>query len=308
MEPDINAADEGYSSPNNTSYATSIASNIRRGVTEYGRQFAAYGRHTYGLPIDEDEMARNDLQHCKFLIMYEGRLHLCPLREEDVRKILDLGTGNATWAIEMADRLPAAEVLGVDIAAVQPNWVPPNCQFEILDVEEEWLLKKDYDLIHAREFLFAIRDWPALISQAYDHLKPGGYLELACTVAFADCDDDSVPADSSYKEMSGIFFEMNTAMGVDGWAPKYWKQQLLDHGYDDVHERVFKIPTNPWPKDKRLKDVGALELMNFLEYSTAGFEKGYVGVLGRDPVYLQVLLAQTRKEVKDRKRHSYVLL
>ena len=237
-------------------------------------------------------------------MLYEGRLHLSPI-DGIPQNILDLGTGNGTWAIEMADNHPSASVIGVDIAAVQPSWVPPNCQFEILDVETDWLYPDaKYDLIHGRELLFAIRDWPALISRAYDHLVPGGYLELAITVPQVGCDDGTMPPDSCYKQMGDMHFEIAEAMGIDAWAAKKWKSQLEARGFEDVHQNVFKIPTNRWPRDKRLKVIGALEVANFLEYSTAGFERGAISLLGKDPTELQVTLAHARRDTNDRSIHT----
>ena len=297
MENHNDSDDDGYAQSSGNSYVTryaspgaltgfidevynSIASGIRRGVQVYGRTYAAYGKHFYGLPIDEQEQDRNDLQHAKFCLMYDGKLHLAPIVSEPQR-ILDLGTGSGIWAVDMADRFPSAEVLGFDIAAIQPLWIPPNCQFEILDVETDWLQRKDsFDFIHGREFIFAIRDWPALISQAYEHLKPGGYLELAATVPLVGCDDGTCPVDSSFKEVWKLYFEIADAMATDGYAATIWKQQFISKGFEDVRETLFKVPTNSWPKNKRLKRIGAMELANFSMYATAGFKWGYTELLG----------------------------
>jgi len=190
-------------------------------------------------PIDDEEQDRNDLQHSKFTLIYQGRLFLAPIVEQP-QKILDLGTGSGIWAIDVADRYPTADVIGVDIAATQPNWTAPNCRFEIDDVEQDWLYRKNsFDFVHAREFLFAIRDWPRLIGQAYDHLKPGGYLELSATVPRVGCDDGTCPPNSAYRELGSYFFDIAAAMGVNGDAPSLWRDQLLAAGFEDVQEHVY---------------------------------------------------------------------
>ena len=91
-------SDEGYAESVGTSYATSIASEIRRGIEENGRTYPAYGMNEYGLPIDEAEQDRNDLQHCKFMLILGDRLHLAPISTDPAR-ILDLGTGSGIWAM-----------------------------------------------------------------------------------------------------------------------------------------------------------------------------------------------------------------
>jgi hypothetical protein len=46
--------------------------------------------------------------------------------------------------------------------------VPPNLTFEFDDIEEEWLYGSGtFDLVHVRNMLMAIRDWPALTAQAF---------------------------------------------------------------------------------------------------------------------------------------------
>jgi hypothetical protein len=171
---------------------------------------------------------------------------------------------------------------GSSIAAVQPQWVPPNCSFEIDDVESDWLYRLNhFDLIHAREFLLSIRDWDKLIAQSYDHLKPGGYLELSSSVPDAGSDDGTVPQDSAWKEFTDVFFEIGEKIGASGQAPKQWKTKLMARGFEDVHEYVFKIPSSPWAKDRRLKQIGALEVANLDKGAEAILIRGMTGVLGR---------------------------
>lgn len=46
----------------------------------------------YGLPIDEDELARLDLNHHKYTVLQGDKLFLAPISPTP-QKILDIGTG-----------------------------------------------------------------------------------------------------------------------------------------------------------------------------------------------------------------------
>ncbi len=46
--------------------------------------------------------------------------------------------------------------------------VPPNCQFELDDMEQDWAWKENsFDLIFSRDLILAVRDWPRLVDQTY---------------------------------------------------------------------------------------------------------------------------------------------
>jgi ubiquinone/menaquinone biosynthesis C-methylase UbiE len=240
-------SDSGYAESTSTSYLSSIASSILRGVDENGRRYASYGKTLQGMPIDEQEQDRNDLQHAKFLLLLNGRLHLAPI-SEDPQKILDIGTGSGIWAIDMADKYPSASITGVDLAPTQPTWVPPNLQFEIEDIEEDWLYSKNsFDLVFGRELLMAIRDWPRVIEQAYEHLRPGGYLELEMTYPKTYCEDNSIDLETSaYAESARLLFECGKQMNVPWDASLEWKEQFKATGFEDVTETILPIPIGRW--------------------------------------------------------------
>jgi outer membrane biosynthesis protein TonB len=61
MEVDDVVDDEGYAQSTTTSYVTSIASNIRRGIEENGRTYPDYGKHMPSVPMDIEEQERNDI-------------------------------------------------------------------------------------------------------------------------------------------------------------------------------------------------------------------------------------------------------
>jgi hypothetical protein len=56
IEADDSFDDEGYAQSTSTSYVTTLASDIRRGVEENGRLYASYGKYKQMIPMDESEV------------------------------------------------------------------------------------------------------------------------------------------------------------------------------------------------------------------------------------------------------------
>jgi SAM-dependent methyltransferase len=307
IEADVQSFDSGFvSSPTSASYVSSIASEIRRGIEENGRTYPSFGKHQYGLPIDEAEQDRNDFQHCKFLLILENKLFLAPISDEPT-DILDLGTGSGIWCIDVADKYPTATVLGVDLAPIQPSWVPPNCHFEVDDIEDDWLYDENkFDFIHARDLYLAVRDWDKVIRQSHQHLKPGGWLELAQVIPDATSDDNTLPANSVYRQTCEIFYEIGEKIGASVHTAKQFKAKMEAAHFMDVQEVRFKIPCGPWPRDERLKKIGALERSHLYEGAEALLIRGMTTVLGRSNEEAQVLFAHLRNELFDQRIHGYV--
>ena len=57
-----------------------------------------------------------------------------------------------------------------------------------------------------------------------------------------------------------------------------------------------------------MKRIGAFELLYFRDGIANIFARGYTQILGGDPAYFEVVMANARKEVLNRKMHSYVPL
>lgn len=67
----------------------------------------------------------------------------------------------------------------------------------------------------------------------------------------------------------------------------------------------MQIPLNPWPKDRKLKELGRYQQVNMIEsmesYSMALFTR----VLGWSSDKVQVFFAGVRQELTDRSLHIY---
>lgn len=76
-------------------------------------------------------------------------------------------------------------------------------------------------------------------------------------------------------------------------------------GFVDVEEHVLKLPIGPWPKEQRLKQVGAFERVNMDEGIEGLTLMLFTRALGWSKDEVEVFLAQIRKEVKRKDVHSY---
>lgn len=68
-------------------------------------------RQDHFIPEDELEQDYLDLQHETYLYMSHGKLYSALLKD-DVKDVLEIGTGTGILAIDFADDHPSAQVLG----------------------------------------------------------------------------------------------------------------------------------------------------------------------------------------------------
>jgi methylase of polypeptide subunit release factors len=66
------------------------------------------------------DLTRTDLQHTIALILY-GDLACAPIDSMVLHNVLDFATGTGMWAIDFADKYPAASVIGTDLSPIQPD-------------------------------------------------------------------------------------------------------------------------------------------------------------------------------------------
>lgn len=67
-------------------------------------------------------------------------------------------------------------------------------------------------------------------------------------------------------------------------------------GFEHIHTKIMKRPTNDWPKDPKMKEIGRFTCLNFLE-GLSGFSFApFTRTLGWTVEEVQILNAQVRKE------------
>ncbi|KAJ5306712.1 hypothetical protein N7508_005727 [Penicillium antarcticum] len=292
-----------------SSYTASLLSDVQNYRYENNRRYHSYREGHYVLPNDDQEQDRQDLLHHVRNLVLEGRLFLAPLGDK-IHRVLDVGTGTGIWAIDFADTFPNAEVIGTDLSPIQPSWVPPNLQFVVDDAESQWLYsaKRPFDFIHVRDLGGAITDWPRLIQQSYEHLRPGGWLELQEFEVTLRADDDSMHLAPTLCEFIRHLQAASEAFGRPMNIAEGHRQRLVEAGFEDVKDDVYKVISTPWAEDLVQKEIGRYNqcslLMAVEAYSLALFTR----VLGWSNEATQVFLAGVRRDIKNPAVHSYCYL
>jgi hypothetical protein len=171
---------------------------------------------------------------------------------------------------DMADTYPSARVIGTDLSPIQPPFVPPNCAFEIEDVNMEWTYPMNhFDFIHVRELFGCVRDWDVFFAESFKHIIPGGYIEILEHSVVPVSDDDTVNEQSFFTLWGKTVRELGGKIGksFDIWEES--KARIENAGFVDVVETRYKWPMNGWPSPeyrthgndggkswKRLRELG----------------------------------------------------
>ncbi|CUS09613.1 unnamed protein product [Tuber aestivum] len=302
IEADTEIVDDGDSAFGSdvSSYVTSLSSSITNYRYENGRRYHAFREGAYVLPNDEAESDRLDLQHQMLSLLFG--LHRAPL--QNPQKILDIGTGTGIWAVEMADKFPSSEVIGNDLSPIQPSWVPPNLRFEIDDAESDWAYRlSSFDYIHTRYMIGSVLDWPKLLRQAYDFSKPGGYVELQEINCEVYSDDNTLPPNSAVEKWTLLMADAARKNKRPMDICRELQPMLEEAGFINVSREVYKLPSGPWAKDSKLKEIGAFNLVNLLEGLEGLSLALFTRVLGWSAEEVMAFLPSVRQEVQRKDVH-----
>ncbi|KAL5321490.1 hypothetical protein ACEPPN_009449 [Leptodophora sp. 'Broadleaf-Isolate-01'] len=200
---------------------------------------------------------------------------------------------------DVAEKHPEADVKGVDVSPIQPTWVPPNCRFELDDFNLEWQDHNKFDLIHARELLGSVPEWPKFYDECFKALKPGGWIDCSEPGLYFESFYDTLGEDHPYKLWGTAMLEAGNNAGMSFDVAPYIKERLEKAGFINVVEKKVCCTIGKWSKDPWEREVGLWEQLR-LEKGVQDFcERRFINNLGWRAEEVQVFGAQMRNAVRN---------
>ncbi|KAJ0305487.1 hypothetical protein COL5a_007273 [Colletotrichum fioriniae] len=302
-ETDASSLQSGLTATTNESQA-SVTPSIFDYRLENGRSYHRLSDGSYLVPNDETEQERLDIANHLWLIAWDGKFCLCP-KNQGAKRVLDLGTGTGVWSILYADAFQGAEVLGVDLSPIQPEFVPPNCYFEVDDLEKEWTWTTPFDFIFARNMAGSFQDWAKVIAQAFRNLEPGGYFEIHDNLYPLECDDGTLKEDSALFQWSKYLVEATDKIGRPITIASKLDKMLEEAGFVDVVVTKQVMPASPWAKDEKLNALGVWTSASLLPGIEGLCLALFTRVLDWDPNEVIAFCSSVRKDAKNLGIHAY---
>lgn len=139
-------------------------------------------------------------------------------------------------------------------------------------------------------------------------MAPGGWIEQVEAGPFVASDDGSLPADSNLAHWGPLMEVCGARAGRPCDIVMTMGESIKKAGFVDVHEKIYKWPLGPWPRDQKFKEAGMVNIQHWM----SGIEGWCMWLLTKygepepwtkDQVH--VFCAKMRTELKNPHYHTY---
>ncbi len=200
------------------------------------------------------------------------------------KSVLEIGCGSGAWAIAYASGHPEAQITATDVTPPNLSSPPKNLTIMADNAEQDWSFDDQFDYIHVRLLTMAIRDWPAFFRRCWEHLNPGGWVELADASTPYRAENQAANCENSvFLRVGFLYFQGLLRHGIDLMAAHHHTDRLKLQGFVNTHQEVAKWPTNgKWQSEERLKTMGDMICKNWSNISRTITPKIFKATLQMD--------------------------
>ncbi|KAJ6443020.1 hypothetical protein O9K51_04199 [Purpureocillium lavendulum] len=275
---------------------SSVSQSVYEDELSHGRRYHGYRKGRYPLPNDRQEQQREETSHAMMMELTEGHLFYSDIGQSPTN-ILDVGTGI------VAEQYPGATVVGTDLSAIQPRWLPVNVRMYVDDCEEpDWLHGDAYDLVHFRGMAGILKDLAGVLESAY---RNGGWVEFQELIPQIECDDNSMRPNDPLRMFYDAATQGLRTFGCDPLRATKLEEALERAGYINIHRVTKKIPISTWARGRRLKTLGLFMKTVMLDSLDALAAKP-LAALDISPRDRRELTRLVKQSLDDNTVHRYV--
>ncbi|KAG1198272.1 hypothetical protein G6F35_012662 [Rhizopus arrhizus] len=168
--------------------------------------------------------------------------------------ILDIGTGNGIWALEIAAEQSKANIIGLDIRPpAELQGKPKNLTYMEADITQPWPIESNsIDFIFQRHMgnIILKNQWQHVLSEMYRVLKPEGTIELVEADLWHH---NPGPVQTAFDEFHQTQCD---ELGLDFKFTTTLEEELRSTGFQQIESRTLDIPIGEWPQEADLKQFG----------------------------------------------------
>lgn len=138
------------------------------------------------------------------------------------------------------------------------------------------------------------------------NLEPGGWLELqdyGLPVRSTDGTHEGTDLMRWGELMCEAARTLGRPMGSD--CSDLYTQMMQEAGFVDIQQRMFMWPTNGWPKDAYMKELGKWNLFNILDGLQGFCLALFTRALHWRKEEVDIFVARISRDLKDRRIHAY---
>lgn len=183
----------------------------------------------------------------------------------------------------MAEKFPGAEVVGVDLSPIQPDWCPSNLRFHVDNFEDSWVYGSGFDYVHLRHMAVSIKDPTALLASIYEYviaclilgyqvltgpnrnMKSGGWIEFQDLLFNLRCDDETMPQDYVLPQIPKLTIQSLKSLDFDADFVDRVPLDLERAGFVNVRREIYKVPVGAWPRSEKMRYFGLMAREVLLE-------------------------------------------